>query len=217
MRVSEFTKQFPNYAIDFEAQVRHQMRIYDGIILDQLLLELQPDHPYQSGSRGRPNLNQTLAHSQCATCHRVLRNDLFYTPPSLMKRNVVFSHCRECTQKQNSSRYETRADIIRSRRIVIWQYLAPRCAGCGFDKHISAIDLHHPENKENQLLELISEVALTLENGRVEKLMREATKCTPLCSNCHRMLHAGVITPPSQSPTSRYKFADLMLKLKSIR
>lgn len=216
MHVSEFAKQFPNYAIDFEAQVRYQMRIYDGISLDQLPLELEPDHPYQSGSRGRPNLNQTLTHSQCATCHRVLRNDLFYTPPSLMRRNVIFSHCRECTQKQNANRYETRADTIHQRRIVIWQYLAPRCASCGFDKHMSALDLHHPENKEFQIAELITNVTLTLDSGRVEALLREAIKCTPLCSNCHRMLHAGALSLPAHLPSPTHKFAELMLKLKNI-
>src|SRR5829696_5973665 len=117
MKVSEFISHYPMVVIDFEAQVREQIRIYDGAILDQFPLELEPEHPYSAGGRGRPNLNQTLTHSQCATCQRVLRNDLFYTVPSMMRRNVVFSHCRECSQQLNANRYDSRADVIRTRRI----------------------------------------------------------------------------------------------------
>lgn len=215
MKISEFIKQHPSLAIDFAVPVRNQPRIFEGAILDQFPIELEPEHPYHSGSRGRPNLNQTLAHSQCATCQRVLRNDFFYTPPSLMRRNVVFSHCRECTQQLNASHYEARAELIQERRAVIWQFLAPRCALCGFDQHLSAMDLHHPDRKEAQVAELITQVTLSLNAGRVEALLREAAKCTPLCSNCHRMVHAGVISLPAPTKKPAYKIADLMVALKN--
>lgn len=216
MKVSEYTNRYPHHAIDFEIQIREQVRIYDGAILDQFPVELEPDHPYSAGGRGRPNLNQTLTHSQCATCHRVLRNDLFYTLPSMMKRNVVFSHCRECQQQLNSSRYDSKADAIRARRIVIWQFLAPRCSVCGFDKHLSAMDLHHPEHKESLVDELITSATLSTNAGKVEALLREAAKCTPLCSNCHRMLHAGAIELTPRSSKPNYPIATLLLELKSL-
>src|SRR5262245_31173636 len=125
MKVSEFVQLYPHYGIDFEMPIREQPRVYDGVTLDRLPTELTPDFAYSVGGRGRPNSNQTLTHSQCATCQRVLRNDFFYTLPSMMKRNVVFSHCRQCSQALNASRYETRAEVIHARREVLWSYLAP--------------------------------------------------------------------------------------------
>ena len=216
MKVSEFSQRFPLYAIDFDRQLREQPRIFDTDILDQFPVELEPEHPYHIGSRGRPNPNQTLTHSQCATCQRVLRNDLFYTVPSMMKRNVVFSHCRECNQGLNAARYETRSDVIRDRRIALWHYLAPQCAICGFNKHHSALDLHHPQGKEALVAELITSITLSLESGHIEALLREAAKCVPLCSNCHRMLHAAAIALPAKLNRPTYHIADLLRNLKAI-
>lgn len=206
----------PEYAIDFSSSIREQPRIYDGMMLDPLPLELEADGPYHSGSRGRPNTNQTLTHSQCATCLRVLRNDFFYNAPSMMKRNMVFSHCRECTQHLNAGRYDAKADLIRVRRIVIWRYLAPRCSLCGFDQHMSAMDLHHVGHKEAQISELITNATFTLGVGKLETLLREASNCVPLCSNCHRMLHAQAIEPPVKLTPLTYNLAELLLALKSI-
>lgn len=214
MKVSEFEHRHPYYKFDFEAKLNMQSRIYDAHALDQFPVELEAEHPYRPGGRGRPNLNQTLAHSQCATCHRVLRNDMFYTLPSMQKRNVVFSHCRECNQHLNAQRYDSQAEVLKARRHVIWQTFAPRCAICGFDAHVSAMDIHHPDNKEGFIAELITSVALTLDYAKVEILFREIAKCSPLCSNCHRMAHASAIPYPKPTNQPSYRIADLLEKLK---
>jgi hypothetical protein len=216
MKVSEFVQLHPDTEIDFAILIRDQKRTYDPLILDQYPIVLEPDFEYRPGGRGRPNLNQTLTHSQCASCHRVLRNDMFYTLPSMAKRNLVFSHCRECNQDRNAARYELRADLIRARRMVIWQYLAPRCAICGFDKHISAMDMHHQEQKEGQIAELITHVTFTLSFAKIEALFREAAKCIPLCSNCHRMLHANVVTIPLDFKHRVFRIAELLGQLQAL-
>jgi hypothetical protein len=216
MNVSEFVQHYPEFGFDFEMPIRNQPRIYDNAILDHLPVELIPDSPYSAGGRGRPNPNQTLTHSQCATCRRVLRNDFFYTLPSMMKKNVVYSHCRECSQSLNAGRYETRTELIRARRELLWRYLAPRCASCGFDGHPSAMDLHHPRHKETQIQELLTNVALTLDFGKIEALFREVAKCVPLCSNCHRLYHAGVIELPTMPRTPEFRIADLLTQLRTL-
>jgi hypothetical protein len=215
MKLSEFARRFPIYAVDFERQLREQPRTYDGAALDQFPTELEPDHPYQAGSRGRPNPNQTLVHSQCATCHRVRRNDFFYTVPSMMKRNVVFPHCRECNQGHNAARYETRAEVIRARREALWRFFAPRCAACGFDQHMSALELHHTGNKDAVINELMTSVTLVIDAGRVEALLRGAAQCVPLCSNCHRMVHAGALTAVPEQADRHYHIAEILSILKS--
>jgi hypothetical protein len=216
MRISEFTHIFPEYAFDFSASIREQLRVYDAMHLAQLPLELEADAAYHSGGRGRPNTNQTLSHSQCATCLRVLRNDFFYTVPSMMKRNMVYSHCRECNQTINAVRYDAKAELIQARRIVIWQYLAPSCSICGFAQHMSAMDLHHLGHKEAHISELLTYVTFTPVVGKIEVLLREASNCVPLCSNCHRMLHARVIKLPATLTPLPYNLAELLIALKSL-
>lgn len=215
MTVIEFATRFPQYSFDFDKPISFQPRVYDQSILKTLPEELMPCHEYRSGSRGRPNLNQTLAHSQCKTCKRVLRNDFFYTPPSRIMDNGVYTHCLTCSQQHSAIRYSHHAIAIRTRRMIIWCYLAPRCLLCGFDKHISAMDMHHLGVKETEIASLITEVTLVPDVYKVEKLLREASTCIALCSNCHRMLHADVIQLPHEVKPLPYNLAELMELLKA--
>lgn len=50
------------------------------------------------------------------------------------------------------------------------------------------LDFHHlnPEQK-------ITEIARLMKGGSLRKLKEELLKCIPLCANCHRKLHAGLI------------------------
>jgi len=217
LTVNEFSLQYPHYRIDFSIPLGQQPRIYDVAALTHLPVELAPSHEYRSGGRGRPNLNQTLTHGQCKSCKKVLRNDFFYAPPSIMRRNGVFTHCLTCTQAVNADRYRTSSSAIRTRRILIWQYLAPRCTLCGFDQHVSAMDMHHIGNKEMEIATLITDVTFSPNSHRIEKLLREASHCIALCSNCHRMLHAGAIKADeiTLQPLS-YKLVELVNLLKEI-
>jgi len=215
MNVLEFSAQYPQYSFDFSQPISLQARIFDAAILDWLPAELEPSHEYRGGGRGRPNLNQTLAHSQCKTCKRVLRNDLFYQPPSYRKRNTVYTHCLTCTQLHNADRYTVHASAIRIRQHIIWHYLAPRCLLCGFDQHTSAMDMHHLGAKESEIASLITEVALVPDAYKAERLLREASSCVALCSNCHRMLHANALQLPAQTAPLPYHLTELMALLKT--
>jgi hypothetical protein len=215
MTIIEFAAKFPHYSFDFDKPISLQPRVYDQSILQSLPEELASSHEYRGGGRGRPNLNQTLAHSQCKTCKRVLRNDFFYTPPSRIRGNGVYTHCLSCSQQQSATRYSRHASSIRNRRGIIWRYLAPRCYLCGFDKHMSAMDIHHLGAKETEIASLITEVTLVPDIYRAEKLLREVSACIALCSNCHRMLHAGAIQLPRAVKPLPYNLAELMQLLKT--
>lgn len=217
MNVAEFAEQYPQYVFDFAEPISAQLRVYDSAVLGMLPRELTPCYQYRGGGRGRPNLNQTRAHSQCGTCKRVRRNDFFYTPPSMVRKNVVFTHCLECTQALNAKRYDVRSKTMRSRQAAIWRYLAPRCAICGFDRHSSAMDLHHLENQDDDIGPLIIEVALTPNAYTAEKLLRLAAECVALCSNCHRMYHSGAIELDGKVAPLRYQLTELMTLLKATK
>lgn len=210
MNLEAFTKKYPEYGFDFTQPIREQKRVFDPELLASLPTELEPGFAYRSGGRGRPNLNQTRTHAQCSSCKRVLRNDFFYTPPSMMQRNVVYSHCQVCAQASNAERYELNADTLRTRRIAIWLYIAPSCFCCGFDKHISAMDMHHLEAKEAEIAELITDLALAPNAYKAERLLRECGRCIPLCSNCHRMVHAGAIQIPPGIHSPKHHLAELL-------
>ncbi|MEZ4866443.1 MAG: hypothetical protein R3C14_34310 [Caldilineaceae bacterium] len=217
MTVIEFAECYPQYSFDFAQPISQQPRLYDAALLATLPAELTPSHAYRGGGRGRPNLNQTRTHSQCKTCRRVLRNDFFYAPPSMVKQNVVYTHCLTCAQEHNAKRYDLNSLAIRSRRIAIWRYLAPRCLICGFDQHVSAMDMHHlaaKEAKETEITALITEVAYMPDAYGTERLLREVTACIPLCSNCHRMVHAGALQLPNGLRPLPYRLIDLMDLLK---
>jgi 5-methylcytosine-specific restriction endonuclease McrA len=66
------------------------------------------------------------------------------------------------------------------------------CQICGYDKHYSALDLHHlePDKKEFNLSKVL------VRPMAAKKIVDELEKCVLLCSNCHRELHAGATVLP---------------------
>lgn len=61
--------------------------------------------------------------------------------------------------------------------------LGGACAHCGFCGHYSAFDFHHTEGKEVTISEAIA-------NCNTTTLRAELSKCSLVCSNCHRGEHA---------------------------
>lgn len=212
MNIDEFCRLNPEHCIDFSRPLKEQRRVYAADVLALLPYELEPwaQPPVYKG-RGTVNVNQTRAHYQCVSCNRILRNDAFHLPPSFVARNRVFSYCKNCYVTLNADAYDARAETVEARRRAIWAYLAPGCAICGFDRHPSAMDLHHVQvEKESPVSDIITRVTLAPTAHNVGQLLREAGKCVPLCANCHRMLHAGVLTLRADARPPRYTLAGLM-------
>lgn len=90
--------------------------------------------------------------------------------------------CKSCANKYRNERF-----VLTKRKMV--EYKGGKCICCGFDKHYSALDFHH-------LDPAIKEFNLTRNSIGWDKLKPELDKCVLLCSNCHRMIHAGVIQLP---------------------
>lgn len=60
------------------------------------------------------------------------------------------------------------------------------CAECGYNTHTSALDFHHTRDKAFTLAQA--------SGHSYESVDAEIAKCVVLCSNCHRLLHAGIIS-----------------------
>jgi predicted HNH restriction endonuclease len=63
------------------------------------------------------------------------------------------------------------------------------CSVCGYSRCLEALDFHHLEPSEKHVG--ISELLSMRSFGRAYE---EAKKCKLVCSNCHREIHAGLIT-----------------------
>ena len=90
--------------------------------------------------------------------------------------------CKSCANKYRNERF-----VLTKHKMV--EYKGGKCICCGFDKHYSALDFHHLDPS-------IKEFNLTRNSIGWDKLQPELDKCVLLCSNCHRMIHAGVIQLP---------------------
>jgi hypothetical protein len=76
------------------------------------------------------------------------------------------------------------------------QYKGGKCIICGYSKYNGALEFHHIEEKTFSL----GSQGLTRSWERTKK---ELDKCILLCANCHREIHAKVITLPSPQTSSK--------------
>lgn len=65
------------------------------------------------------------------------------------------------------------------------------CIFCGISNSI-VIDFHHiePKKKKSNISSL----------KRKDQIIGEASQCVPVCANCHRKIHNGVILCPLKTP-----------------
>ena len=90
------------------------------------------------------------------------------------------------------------------RKTELIRIMGSKCALCGYDKNIAALDLHHlnPQEKEYQLSSGYCR--------SIEEDIQEIKKCVLLCSNCHREIHNGMWQDLSSS--FQQDIADEVLK-----
>ncbi len=74
-------------------------------------------------------------------------------------------------------------------KIMLIEYKGNSCAICGYDKCPAAFDLHHIDKNKKEFGFAIGGMTRAW-----EKVKAEADKCLLVCSNCHREIHAGIIS-----------------------
>ena len=92
-----------------------------------------------------------------------------------------FSECKKCRNEYNKKQ-------LKNNHVRAIQYLGGKCAHCGYDKYICALDIHHidPSKKDK----MFAHHAF----WSWKRLKKELENCILLCSNCHRAFHSGLIT-----------------------
>ena len=88
---------------------------------------------------------------------------------------------------------EQKLKIIKERRIFINEYKSTcTCQKCG-DTRPYVLDFHHLDGNDKDYL--VSQMQYSTYSK--ERIIKEMEKCVILCSNCHRKVHANIITLPS--------------------
>jgi len=117
------------------------------------------------------------------------------------KEGTRTSHCKACHRLKSKSHYlANRGKYIEKSKkrnkeqtkLTKEYMLSIKSAGCSKcnEKDPCCLDFHHtdPSNKVDAVANLV--------RGRfsIEKIQHEIDKCVLVCANCHRKLHAGIIS-----------------------
>ena len=110
--------------------------------------------------------------------------------------------CRDCSKEEskkyyNKNKEKHKANVsIRNRKleaqalVLIIEAKKEGCLLCP-EKEPACLDFHHVGKKTYAVSVVMQK------SGSIKKLKEEIKKCVVVCSNCHRKLHAGLLTLPS--------------------
>ena len=120
---------------------------------------------------------------KCTQCGEEKPGTEFYMKSEKGKKTLG-STCKICASGKTVARYKTYK----------LSYLALKggcCQACGFNKYEGALEFHHvdPSSKDDS-------IAKMMRHPSSPKILEELKKCVLVCSNCHRMIHAGIIECP---------------------
>ncbi|AII27489.1 HNH endonuclease [Vibrio phage VPp1] len=127
----------------------------------------------------------------CIRCNK--EKPLSEFPDNKRNKDGKYTYCVLCKREEQREGYlrnkHKRLDAVSKRRAerheFVNSYKIERgCEICGWDKHSSALEFHHDDNnKEHNVSQMVGH--------NLDKIKAEMDKCMLLCSNCHRIKHAG--------------------------
>ena len=164
-------KDFSQRAIAKELNCSHtRIRYY----LKKYMISKNKTHVDLTNSKGT---------KLCPSCKIELLTSDFYKS-SAHGRIGIGSWCKKCMNAQ----------VVKRQNAYKAEYVKQKggcCQSCGFNKYYGALDFHHKDPSEkNSGLSRMSKRASSPE------IQAELAKCVLVCSNCHRMIHAGIIPCP---------------------
>lgn len=117
----------------------------------------------------------------CKTCNVLILSSRTYCSP-------------KCYPKRNRKALAGYSNIKRYRhkvKLEAIKYKGGCCKICNYSKCINALEFHHLDPNEKEF---------TLSQGikSWNRVKIELDKCILLCANCHREVHAGLVTLPAE-------------------
>jgi len=89
-----------------------------------------------------------------------------------------------------------RAAELRRNKEFIDSFKKNGCSICGYKRCLAALDFHHPDPQKKEI-----PFGLKRSTYSIRKIARMVKDCIVVCSNCHREIHAGMITAPPKRRT----------------
>ena len=106
--------------------------------------------------------------------------------------NYRRDYYKDNSEKWINSYGKTKLKNNRSRKQFILDLLGGECVICGYNRCNKAIDFHETEKIDKKR----SPSRMLESSTTFQVLLDNIDKITPLCSNCHREHHAGLIELP---------------------
>lgn len=138
-----------------------------------------------------------MENKKCPKCNLILSISLF--GKNKAKKDGLQVHCNECRKNINNTQYASnpkRKEAVRRNQKISYERArnlinsvkrSNSCRICG-ESEVCALDFHHvSDEKEYGISEMAG-------NTSLEKLQREIDKCVVVCANCHRKIHAGILS-----------------------
>lgn len=132
---------------------------------------------------------------QCSKCHRKKSLDNFAV--SKASKDGRQAYCKACVTQIMVARYRQNPNPFRESSAVLRDRVASEinaikaltgCQLCG-EKEPICLDFHHTDEKEKS-------VSYWVRAKSLSKALKEIEQCICVCANCHRKIHAGLITAP---------------------
>jgi hypothetical protein len=129
----------------------------------------------------------------CTKCNQIKHNTEF-RKQSARKDGLTY-WCRSCFKQFQSEGYKNRYKFKQTKREIARRKnnskfvneLKTKCVICG-EVETCCLDFHHKDPSEKDF-------TISTSHHRSQKvLLEEIAKCICVCSNCHRKIHAGVIS-----------------------
>ena len=122
---------------------------------------------------------------------RVETSKKFKISVTTISRHFLSPHPRILlSQKERRERnyflVKNRRKRIKSRAV---EYKGGKCEICKYSKCIQALEFHHKKPKTKDF-----SLSGTRTYASWNKIKKELNKCTLVCSNCHREIHAALVT-----------------------
>ncbi len=130
----------------------------------------------------------------CYKCKLELEESCFAKNSTL--KSGIQNICKQCSRKLNKEYYiKNKQKFLDRNKIKVKDVTSKvreyklNCGGCKFcgEKEPICLDFHHLRDKINVISQLTRYLCW-------ESILEEINKCILICSNCHRKLHAGLIS-----------------------
>ena len=110
------------------------------------------------------------------------------------KRSTVCGHCQrvyKLTYYYNNKQSHYDRNKILTEKLTLFVSILKSSSSCYIcDEYTTCcLDFHHIDRKSK-----VGEVSVLVRYGSMKRLREEICKCVILCSNCHRKVHAGIIS-----------------------